>query len=288
MAIATTNARVPHLRAFAEVGRRLSNLRSLLLLFFVFHPAQAQQSLYSQSIQTAVARTTPNLEILVLDLRTHETLADTFHYPQTPIPVGSLLKPFLAVAYFKTHPGPSPTVVCHGHPDRCWKDGGHGAITLTDAIAQSCNAFFLSLARSIAPADIPYLPPPPNPSPETLIGLTPDWRVSPEVLAQAYAALLAARTTPTQSAILAGMRDSARHGTANHIGAHPGGVLAKTGTAPCVDFPCKATGDGLVITAVPAAHPTLLLLVRKRATTGAMTAAAAGPILTQLESLHAE
>ena len=33
---------------------------------------------------------------------------------------------------------------------------------------------------------------------------------------------------------------------------------------------------------------TLLLLVRKRATTGAMTAASANAILTQLESLHAE
>ena len=258
-------------------------------VFFLCLPLQAQQSIYAQSIQTALARTTANLEILVLDLRTHETLADTFHSPATPIPVGSLLKPFLAVAYFKTHPGPSPTVVCHGHPDRCWKEGGHGAITLTDAIAQSCNAFFLSLARGITPADIPYLPPPPtNPSPDTLIGLTPDWRISPGTLANAYASLLASPPNPTQTAILTGMRDSARRGTANRIGPHPGGVLAKTGTAPCVDLPCKASGDGLVIAAVPSAHPTLLLLVRKRATTGAMTAAAAGPILSQLQSLHAE
>ncbi len=252
-------------------------------------PTHAQQSLYAQSIQTALARTTPNLEVLVLDLRTQETLADTFHSPATPIPVGSLVKPFLAVAYFKTHPGPALTVVCHGHSDRCWKEGGHGAITLTDAIAQSCNAFFLSLARGIAPAEIPFLPPSPaNPSPETLIGLTPDWRISPQALAGAYALLLADAASPIHTANLNGMRDSARRGTANRIGLHPGGVLTKTGTAPCIDLPCKASGDGLVIAAVPAAHPTLLLLVRKRATTGAMTAAAAGPILAQLESLHAE
>ena len=252
-------------------------------------PLNAQQSLYAQSIQTALARTTPNLEILVLDLRTHEILADTFHNPQNPIPIGSLLKPFLAVAYFKTHPGPSPTVLCHGHADRCWKDGGHGAMTLTHAIAQSCNAFFLSLAQSIDPAAIPYLPPPPHDaSPATLIGLTPDWRISPVALAEAYSSLLAQPVSPTQTGILAGMHESARRGTANRIGAHPGGVLAKTGTAPCVDKPCKASGDGLVISAFPAAHPTLLLLVRKRATTGAMTAAAAGPILSQLEFLHAD
>ena len=257
--------------------------------FFLCLPLRAQQSLYAQSIQSDLARTTPNIEILVLDLRTHETLADTFHHPQGPIPVGSLLKPFLAVAYFKDHPGAPPTVVCHGHPDRCWKDGGHGAITLTDAIAQSCNAFFLSLAQGIDAGSIPYLPKPPaNASSETLIGLNPDWRISPEALATAYESLLSAPPNSTQTSILNGMRDSARHGTANRIGVHPGGVLAKTGTAPCVDKPCKASGDGLVVAAFPATHPTLLVLVRKRATTGAMTAAAAAPILSQLESLHAQ
>jgi cell division protein FtsI/penicillin-binding protein 2 len=287
MAITAQKSRVPHLRALAEVGIRLST--PALLLVLLSNPAVAQQSLYAQSIQTALAARTPGLEILLLDLRTHETLANTFHSPATPIPAGSLLKPFLALAYAHSHTAPPPAVVCHGHPDRCWKDGGHGAITLTEAVAQSCNAFFLALARDVKPADIPYLPPPPqNPAPETLIGLTPDWRISPEALVQAYAALLAAPPSPTQTSIREGMAQSARHGTANRIGPHPGGVLAKTGTAPCVDLPCKASGDGLVIAAVPAAHPTLLLLVRKRATTGAMTALAAGPILTQLESLHAE
>lgn len=255
--------------------------------FFLCPPFPAQnppqQSLFAQSIQSALIPTTPNLEILVLDLRTHETLADTFAHPQTPIPIGSLAKPFLAAAYLKSHPA-TPTIVCHGHPDRCWKPAGHGPLTLTAAIAQSCNAYFLSLARDIPPADIPYLPPPPNASPETLVGLNPAWRISPEAVANAYAELLANAPPP----IVSGMRDSARLGTANRIGRHAGGVLAKTGTAPCVDLPCKATGDGLVIAAVPAPHPTLLLLVRKRATTGAMTAAAANAILTQLQSLHAE
>jgi len=162
-------------------------------------------------------------------------------------------------------------------------------MTLTNAIAQSCNAYFLALARDLDPAMIPYLPaPPPNPSPETLIGLTPDWPIAPATLVQAYAALLAGPPSRTQVEILAGMRGSALSGTASHIGPHRGGVLAKTGTAPCVDLPCQASGDGLVIAAVPASHPTLLLLVRKRATTGAMTAASAGRILTQLEAMHAE
>lgn len=282
MAITRTNVRVPHLRVLAEVGRKLSMLAALFLSTLFVGSASAQTSLYAQSIQTAIAARTPNLEVLVLDLRTHETLANTFH-SESPIPVGSLLKPFLAAAYLKSHP--APTMVCHGKPDRCWKPLGHGSLTLSEAIAQSCNAYFLALAPNLPPADIPFLPPPPNVRPETLIGLTPDWRITPDALAQAYAALL---TAPTPAPILDGMRNSARYGTANRIGLHPGGVLAKTGTAPCIDSHCKASGDGLVVVAVPAAHPTLLILVRKRATTGAMTAAAAGPILTQLETLHAQ
>ena len=136
-----------------------------LWLLFLPSAATAQQSLYAQSIQSALAPTTPNLEILVLELRTHQTLADTFAHPQTPIPIGSLVKPFLAVAYLKTH-ADSPTIVCHGHSDRCWKPVGHGSLTLTQAIAQSCNAYFLAIARDIQPTDIPYLPPPPpNASP---------------------------------------------------------------------------------------------------------------------------
>jgi cell division protein FtsI/penicillin-binding protein 2 len=250
-------------------------------------PAPAQ-SLYAQSIHTALLRIAPSLEFLVLDLRTHDTLALTFAHPATPIPVGSLLKPFLAMAYAKSHPVPAPVIVCHGHADRCWKPEGHGPMTLTNAIAQSCNAYFLALARDIDIANIPYLPPPPNASPETLIGLNPDWPIAPERLANGYVQLLSAPASQTQAAILAGMRGSATHGTASRIGPHPGGVLAKTGTAPCIDQPCKASGDGLVIAAVPAANPAILLLVRKRGTTGAMTAAAANPLLTQLEQLHAE
>ncbi len=256
-------------------------------------PSRGQaQGLYAQSIQTALAGRTAGVEVIVLDLRTHETLANTFAHPATPIPVGSLLKPFLALAYAHVHKEPLTAVVCHGHPDRCWKDGGHGAMTLPVAIAQSCNAYFLQLAADLTPAGIaaiPYLPPPPaNAPPETLIGLTGDWPIAPEALVQAYAALLAGPANVANTDILSGMRASSEHGTASRIGHHPGGVLAKTGTAPCVDAHCKASGDGLVVAAVPAMHPTLLLLVRKRGTTGAMTAEAAGRILLQLEALHAE
>ena len=249
------------------------------------------QSLYAQSIRTALANSAAGEEILLLDLRSHETLADTFANAQKEIPVGSLLKPFLALAYGQKHAAAFPVVVCRGRADRCWKPEGHGRMTLVPAIAQSCNAYFLALARGLGPAGVaamPYLPTPPrDASAETLLGLAPDWRITPARLVEAYAAVLTGPSSSTQAAVLAGMRDSATTGTAAHIGTHRGGVLAKTGTATCVEDYCRASGDGLVVAAMPAMQPALVLLVRKRATTGATTAAAAGLILSKLESLHA-
>ncbi len=250
-------------------------LRALVsvLSVIIFASAHAQ-TLYSQSIQTALARTTPGLELLLLNPRTGEVLANTFADPTTPIPTGSLLKPFLADAYARTH-STFPTHLCPTHST---------PLTLAQALAESCNAYFLALAKEVDPAALHDLPAPPNALPKTLIGLTPAWPVPPLALVHAYAALLLARGTRPE--ILTGMRLAATSGTASHIGRHPGGVLAKTGTAPCVSA-CIANGDGLVVVAVPDGNPTLILLVRKRGTTGAATASAAGPILAQLRSLHA-
>ncbi len=268
-------------RAFLRVFRGLL-LATFAHCLCLCLPLEAQQTLNSQSLQTQLAR--PNLELLVLDLRTHQVVANTF--PPAPIPPGSLLKPFLALAYLQRPQHPELHAVCHGHSDRCWRVGGHGTLTLPQALAQSCNAYFLALARTLTPDEITLpTPPPANASPETLIGLNPAWLIPPTTLAEAYAQLLTSPTTPP--AILEGMRLAASEGTATAVGPHPGGVLAKTGTAPCITRPCKASGDGLFLAAVPAVHPTLLLLVRRRGTTGATTAQSAGPILTQLKALHA-
>ena len=241
----------------------------------------AAPTFYSQSLQTVLARRYPDLQLLVLDLQTGKTLANTF--AATPLPPGSLLKPFLAA----TPPMHPFEVTCRGHLDRCWKP--HGPIHLTEAIAQSCNAFFLAWAALLDPAAISFLPPAPShPTPADLIGITSAWRLAPLTLAHAYAALLASAQTP--AAVRNGMALSATIGTAAQLGPHPGGVLAKTGTAPCLPEsgqPCRIANDGFVLAAVPATRPTLLLLARKAGTTGAATAAQAGPILTDLRTLHA-
>jgi cell division protein FtsI/penicillin-binding protein 2 len=269
------------------IPRVLRATFSTLAFFFVLS-CPAQQTLYTQSLETILTRANPHLELLVLDANTQQILANTFPNPATPIPVGSLLKSFLALAYLTHQPHPELNVICHGHPDRCWRAGGHGRLTLPEALAQSCNAYFLALARTL-PLDEITLPtsPPISATPEDLIGLTAAWPISPETLATAYAQLVTSPSTP--SPILDGMSLAATHGTASAIGQHPGGVLAKTGTAPCIPTPqrCLAANDGLVVAAVPAEHPTLILLVRRRAATGAITAQSAGRILTQLEALHA-
>ena len=243
------------------------------------------QTLFQQSIVYSLGMPAPGTEFLLFDVHAGQVLINTFA-PQ-PIPVGSLLKPFLAMAYARSQQL-FPHVICRGHADQCWCADGHGTLTLPEAIGKSCNAYFLTLARGLRFVDMPYLPAPPrDATPETLIGLTAAWPVAPLALARAYVALLTSPVTPALEVIREGMHLSATLGTAARVGQHRGGVLAKTGTAPCVDVPCRATGDGLILAAVPARQPTLLLLVRHRATTGAATAADAGKLLTRLESLHA-
>ena len=249
-------------------------------------PVSAQTTLYSQSLQAVLSREYPHLDLLLFGTRKREQLVNTFADALLPISVGSLLKPFLAYAYLNQASPPPLAVSCRGHSDRCWKAGGHGSLSLPQALAQSCNAFFLALARNL-PQDLIRLPgtPPAASTPEDLIGLTARWQIAPEVLLNGYRQLLNARPGP----VIAGMSLAAATGTASLIGPHPGGVLAKTGTAPCLSLsaPCQASGDGLIFAALPAADPAILLLVRQQATTGAVAAGSAGSILTRLRTLRA-
>jgi len=302
-----------------------------LLLLAPLQAQEASSSLYGQAASALLNRNFPSdrVEYLLLDLRTRQTLAVRWPNAELPIPVGSLLKPFVALAYGEVHMGayssPSrqfPVLHCRGRRDGCWREGGHGSVALEQALAESCNAYFLALARDLSAsingpgagsggglAAIDHvsaaygLPVPPTDSvtrqgelriPRMLIGVTPEWRVSPIALARAYATLAAQSQSGFAGRLFSGMRLAARSGgTASKVGRHPGGVLAKTGTAPCVPgaYPgsgrCVANGDGLVVVLTPAENPDLLLLVRQRGTTGAQTAEVAGQMLLRLEGMHA-
>jgi cell division protein FtsI/penicillin-binding protein 2 len=213
---------------------------------------------------------------IVVDVRTREVVKQDWPDADKPIPVGSLVKPFTALAAS----GPFPEFVCYGAIDRCWLHKGHGRLGFRDALANSCNAYFLELARgvethSLAVVAVKFgIPPPDRETPEARIGLGADWQISPLALARAYCELTSRAGEPRVAEILAGMKLAAESGTASAIGR---GLLAKTGTAPCVEQR-KHRGDGFTIVLEPADLPRVAVLVRVHGVPGAEAAKSAAII----------
>ena len=297
----------------------------------------ATSGLYGQAATAMLDRRFPTsqVEYLLVDARSREVIAERWPHPELPIAPGSLLKPFVALAYVRSQQDPSsnrpqvttirqgfPALVCHGKQDGCWRPKGHGQLSLEQAMAVSCNAYFLALARNVVgdpdalqgvTARYGLDTPPKNANPAMLIGVTPEWRVTPLALVRAYALLTAGANASgvdeldqIDREVLARLHDGMRMaamagGTAGKTGTHAGGVLAKTGTATCVPDPegtnvegfvkrdqCRINGDGLVVLAWPAESPRWVLLVRKRGTTGALATEVAGEMLTRLEETGLE
>ena len=253
--------------------------------------AQSQdQALFSQSATSALNRQfgSGNLSWILLD-RSGHTLAQNWPDPAEPVPPGSLLKPFIALAYGQQYNLAFPHVHCAGTRDRCWLPRGHGTPGLEDALAQSCNAYFLSLAAHLdtsrATAIFRHLGlagPPPDATPATLIGLSSTWRETPLALARAYLALVN-DDQRTPSRINLGMRIAARTGTAAALDTAlgPDAALGKTGTAACTHHP-RATADGYSVALYPAGQPRILLLLRMHGATGAQTSKQAATMLRAL------
>lgn len=295
----------PPSRARTSAAFRTLPLALLLSVATAANP-QPNTSLLAQTIQSTLTQrwppaTNPHLSWLVLDTTTGQLLAQQWPAPDQPnpdqpIPVGSLTKPFLALAYAATHTT-FPHITCYGTQgltptgqptDRCWLPRGHGQLNLQTALANSCNAYFLGLSRAIDPvalqnvAQTYNLPaPPPNATPATLIGLNATWQIPPLALARAYAQLASqSKTDPTTELILSGLHLATQQGTAAAL--RSSDALAKTGTAPCQHH-CAITSDGLVIALTPAAAPRILLFVRQQGATGAVTATIAAQMLDALK-----
>lgn len=71
-------------------------------------------------------------------------------------PPGSTMKPITAVtALSRRIIAPGTQFTCHGHDDsrkpRCWFKSGHGTIALSEAMMNSCNAYFTALADLLGP-----------------------------------------------------------------------------------------------------------------------------------------
>jgi cell division protein FtsI/penicillin-binding protein 2 len=253
----------------------------------------AAPSLFAQSASRTLNREFPNRDIsfLLLDAHTGEVLASRWDDPQAPIPLGSLAKPFAALAYGEQHDFAYPVHTCRGSSTGCWRPAGHGNVDLTSAIAYSCNSYFRMLtadlrADDVAPTalrfglDIPDH----ESSGASLAGLGPRWRISPLRMARAYIELARERQHPAVNQILEGMSESAQHGTGAEVDrALPvPNALVKTGTAACTHSP-HAPGDGFTVALVPADDPKLLLMVRVHGIPGAQAAKTAGQMLRRIE-----
>lgn len=233
-------------------------------------------TLYEQSVARILSErfTDSAQSYMLMEASTGKVIASRWPDAGRVIFPGSLMKPFVGAAMRK-----DAVYNCTG--DRCWRRAGHGRLNLTDAIAQSCNSYFLAAAASLDPDQIPaivrtyQLAAPDDFTPETLIGLGRRWSQSPPALLNAYRLLVA---DEAQSAVRRGLMLSAREGTAHLVRVD---ALAKTGTAPC-SHKVRGEGDGLIVAAWPVDAPRYLLLVRVHKTTGANAAQVAGGMVRAL------
>ena len=253
----------------------------------------SRTSLFAQSVDQILNRDFPSstISFLLLDARTGTVLASRWDNPEAPIALGSLVKPFTALAYGEHHAFRYPTHTCQGTATNCWLPRGHGDVDLPSAIAYSCNSYFRVLtarmtAAEVSPTAIRFglEPPPPETVGTALAGLGNRWLISPLSMARAYLELVRRRDQPGVSEVLAGMALSAKQGTGAEVDrALPfPDALVKTGTAPCTHSK-RAPGDGFTIVLAPSDDPRILLMVRVHGVPGARGAKIAGQMLRHIE-----
>ena len=206
-------------------------------------------------------------------------------FSEEPILPGSLLKPFAALAWLEAHDAEPPIEVCRG--ESCWLPSGHGSVSLTAALAHSCNFYFARLSGSlwydqIAGVALRYgLRSPPEQASEAWWGWGDGWSLPPASLLEAYREL-ARRPGPANALVARGLRQAAASGTAAGVGRALGSpALAKTGTASC-RHARRATADGLAIVVYPSDNPRYTMLLQACGRPGRETAAAAGLALARL------
>lgn len=245
----------------------------------------------SASDSDAICSERENLSYLLLNARSGSVLGSDWPNADSPIPLGSLVKPFAALAYGEKHQFRYPTHLCRGIASGCWLPRGHGRLGLQSAIANSCNSYFRMLTRGMTAADMQPItstfslqPPPADTAGANLAGLGGHWAISPLAMARAYVELNRRSDQPGVHEILAAMAQSARSGTGEEVDrelVHTS-ALVKTGTARCTHAK-QAPGDGFAVAMVPAGDPEILLLVRVHGAPGSHAAKVAGELLHRIQ-----
>ncbi len=261
---------------------------------FVQSAGQILSREYGNCHGAAVSRScsqSDRISFLALDAHTGAVIASRWENPEKPVPLGSLVKPFTALAYGERHQFIYPTHVCRGTSTGCWLPRGHGEVDLASAIANSCNSYFRMLTANMSVADVSPVTgsfglqlPAPESSGFSLAGVGTGWLISPLSMANAYLELIRRRDQPGVRQVLAGMAQSAWRGTGAEVDRaleHPE-ALVKTGTALCTHSK-HAPGDGFVIAMIPAGDPQILVMVRVHGVPGAQAAQTAGQMLRRIE-----
>src|SRR5258707_10932436 len=79
----------------------------------------------------------PQVSYLLTDHASSREICSRWIRPMDPVPVGSLVKPFTALAYVETHGFRFPVYACSGKAGHCWLPQGHGRMEINTAIAHS-------------------------------------------------------------------------------------------------------------------------------------------------------
>jgi hypothetical protein len=250
-------------------------------------------SRFAQSAIQVLSRefTSSDLSFLLMDAQTGEVLSSRWDDSSKPIPLGSLVKPFTAMAYAETHDFKYPSYTCRGEASGCWQARPHGKLDIVSAIAVSCNSYFRELAANLNGEQL--LPmatrfdidaPDSKLTGSDLMGLGTRWRISPERMGRAYLELYRRREQPGVQEVVAGMAQSSLRGTGASVGKalKYSAALVKTGTAPCTHIR-SAPADGFVVAMVPASQPEILLMIRVHGVAGAKAAETAGRMLRRME-----
>lgn len=260
-------------------------MRYTALLVVLWHarlgPCAAAPDLHAQSAAAVFAQRFTSADLSYIALNEQgQVVAQRWKDAGQVIPVGSLVKPFVAVTYGREHES-FPQYRCEGKKT-CWLPRGHGTLGITQAIAFSCNSYFRQLASSSSPGF----------AASTLerFGARPagdglSGSAAPLELARAYLELASLRQDRAVAPVLKGLRLSAAQGTGKAVGValpHTS-ALAKTGTAPCTHRR-KAPGDGFALVMAPADHPRIVLLVRVHGKPGAAAADTAGRMVAAIEN----
>jgi len=253
----------------------------------------AAHSLFSESaieiLQREYGRT--ETSYLLFDAQSGALLAKHWESSEEPIPLGSLVKPFTALAYAQAHDFHYPVYECHGKKSGCWQEQAHGKLDITAAVSVSCNAYFRRLAENVTAEQLALVThvfglefPDANFESSNLIGLGEQWRISPLHMARAYLELYRRKEQPGVAEILEGMRESAERGTGAAVDRRLkyDTALVKTGTAPCTHSRW-APADGFALVLVPADEPEILLFIRVHGVPGAKAADTAGRVLRLME-----